>query len=189
MFGILLLCLYLTACICAFGNGNAETTGAAVMEGAQAAVDFCFRTAGALCFWSAVIELMTRCGVSRALSQLLRSPLSLLFPRAVQDPKTLEALSENVSANLLGLGNAATPAGIRAAQGLAALGAPARDELAMLVVVNTASLQILPGTITAIRAAAGAASPFDIMPAVWLCSLISLAAGLLSGTAFKRLWR
>ena len=100
----------------------------------------------------------------------------------------LQALTENLSANLLGLGNAATPAGIRAAQGMARLGERARDELCLLVVLNTASLQLLPATVASLRAAAGASAPFDILPAVWFSTLCSLAVGLGSAALLRRIW-
>ena len=86
-----------------------------------------------------------------------------------------------MAANLLGLGNAATPMGIRAAQGMAqAHGRRSARELATLVVLNTASVQLIPSTIASVRAACGAAVPFDILPAVWVTSVCSVAAGLLS---------
>ena len=99
----------------------------------------------------------------------------------------MAALSQNVSANLLGLGNAATPAGIRAARGLAGLGA--EDELCLLVVLNTASIQLIPSTIAAVRASQGAVSAFDITPAVWISSVLSVCAGLGAAAVLRRLWR
>ena len=121
-------------------------------------------------------ELLERAGAADVLSRLLRPALEKLFPRGARDRETMAALSENVGANLLGLGNAATPAGIRAAKGLKRLGA--RAELNTLVVLNTASVQLLPTTAASLRAALGSASPFDITPAVWLSSALALAAGL-----------
>ena len=114
-----------------------------------------------------------------------------MFPRASRDAQTLDALSMNVSANLLGLGNAATPAGVRAAQAMARelRGSKASDELCLLVVLNTASIQLLPVTIAAVREAAGAAVPFDILPAVWVTSLCSVTVGLLTGKCLARVWR
>lgn len=159
------------------------------MEGAQEAVGFCVAIAGGVCLWSGVMELMERCGISALLSKALRPILVRLFPSSGKDRELLAALSENVSANLLGLGNAATPAGIRAAQGLAGKGPAARDELCMLVVLNTASIQLLPSTIAAVRAAAGAASAFDIMPAVWISSVFSVFVGLAVSALLRGLWR
>lgn len=170
--------------------GTGEAAGAAVLEGAEQAVSFAISIAGGICLWSAVMELMERCSISAALSRALRPILRRLFPKAAGEPEILSALAENVSANLLGLGNAATPAGVRAAQGMARLsGGGASDELCMLVVLNTASIQLLPSTIASVRAAAGAASAFDIMPAVWISSTISVTVGLLAAAIFRRLWR
>lgn len=110
--------------------------------------------------------------------------------QACRDGETLSALSGNVSANLLGLGNAATPLGIKAAQRMAAgCGGRASDELCLLVVLNTASIQLLPTTVAGVRSALGAENAFDILPAVWLASVISVAVGLLAAKFMARLWR
>ncbi len=135
------------------------------------------------------MEVLRRSGATAALSRLLRPLLGRLFPRASRDAETMDALSSNVSANLLGLGNAATPMGIRAAQGMARLSErpdTAGRELCRLVVLNTASIQLLPTTAAALRAAAGAASPFDILPAVWLSSALSVTAGLAACALLER---
>ena len=97
------------------------------------------------------------------------------------------AVSANVSANLLGLGNAATPLGIRAARRMArSCDGVASNELCLLVVLNTASIQLLPTTIASLRAAAGSQTPFDILPAVWLSSAMSVAAGLAAAWLLSR---
>ena len=99
-------------------------------------------------------------------------------------------MSANVSANLLGLGSAATPLGIQAARRMAARsGGTATDELCLLVVMNTASIQLLPTTVAGVRGALGAESPFDILPAVWLASALSVTAGILAAKLFARIWR
>lgn len=100
-------------------NGTMDAVGAAALEGAGAAVQLCIAMAGVLCLWSGVMEIMSRCGLSGKLAALLRPALRRLLPRASRDPETLAAVSANVSANLLGLGNAATPLGIRAARRMA----------------------------------------------------------------------
>ncbi len=181
----------------AFGaaSGRGAQLGAAAAQGVQQAVDFCLTVGGMICLWSGVMELMRRCGIAGGLSRLLRPVLRRLFPHAARDAQArdaqaLDALSMNVSANLLGLGNAATPAGVRAAQAMARelRGDTASDELCLLVVLNTASIQLLPVTIAAVREAAGAAVPFDILPAVWVSSLCSVTAGLLAGKGLARIW-
>lgn len=189
MLGVLLTALYLLGTLSAAANGLSPAAGAAMTEGAQAAVEFALRIAGGLCLWSGVLELLERCGAAGALAGLLRRPLRRLFPRSAEKGEILSALTENLSANLLGLGNAATPAGIRAARGMAALGERGKDELCLLVVLNTASLQLLPATVATMRAAAGAKVPFDILPAVWLSSACSVGCGLGAAALFRRLWR
>ena len=176
--------------LCGAVNGRIDAVSAAAMEGAASAVELCIGMLGGLCLWMGLMELLNRCGLSSALAELFRPVLRFLLPRASRDPETLSALSANVSANLLGLGNAATPLGIRAAQRMAKdCGGTADNELCRLVVLNTASIQLLPTTVASIRAACGSASPLDILPAVWLSSSLSVAAGLLVARGFQALWR
>ena len=171
-------------------NGTVGAVGNAALEGAAAAVDLCLSMAGIMCLWSGVMSIMKASGLMDGLSRLFRPVLGRLLPRACQDPDTLAALSGNVSANLLGLGNAATPLGIRAARRMAqGCGGRASNELCTLVVLNTASIQLLPTTVAGVRAALGAESAFDILPAVWLASALSVAAGLLAAKALGRVWR
>lgn len=170
-------------------TGQGAAVGMAAMDGAREAFALCFAIGGMLCLWSGVMEVMRRSGMAAGLARLLRPVLCGLFPSAAKDADTMEALSQNVSANVLGLGNAATPAGIRAAKGLLRLhgGGTASDELCRLVVLNTASIQLLPTTVAAVRAAAGARNAFDILPMVWLSSIAAVAAGLAAATLFQRL--
>lgn len=170
-------------------SGNAAAVGNAALEGAQAAVELCLSIGGIICLWCAVMELMSQSGILSFFVRILKPVLKRLFPRSADDEAVLEPLAMNMSANLLGLGNAATPMGIKAAKGMSKLSPPgmASDELCRLVVLNTASIQLLPTTVAAIRAANGAASPFDILPEVWISSIFSVAAGLMAARLFERL--
>ena len=161
-------------------TGQMDAVADAAMEGAASAVDLGISMAGVLCLWSGVMEIMNACGLSAGLARIFRPLLRRLLPQASRDQETLAALSANMSANLLGLGNAATPLGIRAARRMArGCGGVASDDLCLLVVLNTASIQLLPTTIASVRSASGAQAPFDILPAVWLASLLSVTAGIL----------
>ena len=160
-------------------SGNLDAVSAAALEGARSAIELSLSMAGVLCLWSGVMEIMNACGLSAGLARLFRPLLRRLLPEASRDPETLAAVSANVSANLLGLGNAATPLGIRAARRMArGCEGTASDELCLLVVLNTASIQLIPATIASVRVAAGCGTPFDILPAVWLASVLWVAAGL-----------
>lgn len=188
LFSALICGMILVSLTCGVLTGTLSEVSAAALAGAQNAVTLSLSLCGMICLWSGVIELMQRCGLAEKLSALLRPLLAHLFPSAVRDRETMDALSSNVSANLLGLGNAATPAGISAALGLKRLSGKeeASNELCRLVVLNTASIQLLPTTVASLRASLGAASPFDILPAVWLSSVVSVSAGLLAERAFER---
>ena len=168
-------------------SGNLDEVANAAMAGAQSAIDLSVSMAGMLCLWSGIMEVMNVCGLSRGLARAFRPLLRQLLPEASRDEETLAAVSANVSANLLGLGNAAPPLGIRAARRMArGCGGVASDELCLLVVLNTASIQLLPTTIASVRAAAGCRTPFDILPAVWFASVLSVAAGLLTARLLSR---
>ena len=168
-------------------NGRLDDVAAAALEGAGSAIQLSLSMAGVLCLWSGVMEVMKVCGLSDGLARAFRPLLRRLLPNASRDTETLAAISANVSANLLGLGNAATPLGIRAACRMArGCGGIASDELCLLVVLNTASIQLLPTTIASVRAAAGCRTPFDILPAVWFASVLSVAAGLLTARLLSR---
>ena len=176
--------------LCGLATGRgAEVAGAAV-EGAGAAVELCLSIAGMLCLWMGVMEVMRRSGLADRLSRLLRPVLRHLFPGAARDREAMDSIAANVSANLLGLGNAATPLGIRAAQRMSR-SSPGRasDEMCMLVVCNTASIQLIPTTVATVRSAAGSQTPFDILPAVWLASALSVSVGIAACKLLARLWR
>ena len=133
------------------------------------------------------MEVMNACGLSNGLAKLFQPLLCRLFPCASRDKSTLTALSANLSANLLGLGNAATPLGVQAASKMArGCGGIASDELCLLVVLNTASVQLLPTTVASLRAAAGCKTPFDILPAVWFASILSVSVGLVVARILSR---
>lgn len=176
--------------VCGLLTGRGEAVAVAALEGAAAGVELCLSMAGALCLWMGVMEVMRRSGLAEGLSRLLRPVLKRLYPDFAGDKRVMDTVSANVSANLLGLGNAATPLGLEAAR-LMAERTPgvASNGLCMLVVCNTASIQLIPTTVASLRAAAGCATPFDILPAVWLASAIALAAGISAAKLFARVWR
>lgn len=171
--------------------GKGAALSAAVLEGAQSGVTLILGMSGAICLWSGVGQVMETAGITDLLSGMLRPLLKRLFPDTRTDAVLSRHLSANICANILGLGNAATPMGIQAAQRMAASGKPgvASDSLCRLIVLNTASIQLIPTSVAALRLAAGCATPFDILPAVWLTSLCSAAMGLISAWCMGKLWR
>jgi spore maturation protein A len=125
---------------------------------------------------------MEKAGFTEALSRLLRPLLHRVFPSTKTDKPLAGVLSANICANFLGLGNAATPMGIQAVKAMARYAAPgtASDEMCRLIVLNTASIQLIPATVAAVRSSLGCGTPFDILPAVWVTSLCSASAGIIA---------
>lgn len=169
------------------GNGNALATAA--LSGAQNGVTLAISLAGSICLWAGVGKLMEKTGITDALSRLLRPVLHRVFPSSGKDPQLAGYLSGNICANFLGLGNAATPMGIAATKRLADPRRPryATDEICRLIVLNTASIQLLPTNVAAVRVSLGCPSPFDILPAVWLTSLCSAGLGVGAAAILGRL--
>ena len=176
--------------LCGLATGNGPAVAKGALDGAAAGVELCLSMMGVLCLWMGVMEVMERSGLAAGLSRLLRPAIKRLYPDFAGDEPVMDAVSANLSANLLGLGNAATPLGLEAAR-LMAERTPgvASDGLCMLVVCNTASFQLIPTTVASLRAAAGSVNPFDILPAVWLASAVSIAVGITAAKLFARLWR
>ena len=176
--------------LCARITGNGAALSGAVMEGAQAGIHLAVSLAGSICLWSGLGTLMGDIGLTRKLSRIFAPLLGRIFPSGKKDPLLADAISANFCANLLGLGNAATPMGVRAAKRIAQSSrtGAATHELCRLVVLNTASIQLIPGTVAALRASLGSASPFDILPAVWITSAASASLGLAAAWILGKLW-
>ena len=171
--------------------GRGSELAAAIPQGAQAGITLAISLAGSICLWTGVGRLMERTGVTGLLSKLLKPLLQRVFPSSRKDPHLASCLSANICANFLGLGNAATPMGIQAAQHFASKRQDhvASNELCRLIVLNTASIQLIPATVAAVRVSLGCTTPFDILPAVWITSVCSAGLGLVAACILGRLWR
>lgn len=180
-----------TSVVAAILLGNGSYLASAVSQGAQNGVALVISIAGTICLWSGAGYLMERIGLTQRLARLMRPLLGRLFPSTKNDRALSCSLSANICANFLGLGNAATPMGIQAAKRLAAIrkDGTAGNELCRLIVMNTASIQLIPASVAAVRTAQGCATPFDILPAVWVTSICSVSAGLLAAWLLGKVWR
>ncbi|MBO5129046.1 MAG: spore maturation protein A [Oscillospiraceae bacterium] len=180
--GIVLISLF-----CAVLSGSAGALAAAIPQGAQAGITLALSLAGSICLWTGIGRLMERAGMTQALSRLLAPALHRIFPGTRTDPVLARELSGNICANFLGLGNAATPMGIRAVQRMVRTEGIATDEMCRLIVLNTASIQLIPANVAAVRASLGCTTPFDILPAVWITSLCSAGLGVTAAWLLGRL--
>lgn len=183
---VILAVIPAAAIICGIFTGRLPEVSAAVLEKSGDAVTLAITLCGIMCLWSGLMKVAEEAGAVKALSGLLSPAVSLLFIGLEKGGRAMQLISMNLSANILGLGNATTPLGIRAMKAIqeeeAGLrGKPdgtASDNMIMLTVLNTASLQIIPATAAALRAAHGAARPMEILPCVWIVSAYSLAAAV-----------
>lgn len=173
IFPVMIILSLLFACV----NGTVNETVQAGLDGAKSSVELVLSFAGIMCMWSGFLKVAEEGGAMSALGKIIRPVISLLFPKLKKNSRAEKYIIANISANLLGVGNAATPAGIAAMSELDKINnkpEAASDEMSMLVVLNTASMQLVPTTVIALRSAAGSANPQAIIPGVLLCSLMSV---------------
>lgn len=177
IFALSLIISLLTAVL----SGNTEALGAGLLKGASDAVSLAVKLLAALSLWNGISEIMLRSGLHKKIERLLSPFMKLIFPTLHRTPAG-EMISMNITANLLGLGNAATPFGIEAMKRIRRhTGSDAADsETVRFVVINSAALTLIPATVAALRAAAGSTAPFSILLPVWCSGLCALTAGLIS---------
>lgn len=167
-------------------GGMGELTSA-IMQSAGDAVSLCIRLTGTICLWSGLMNIAERSGLTSAVCRLISPLLRLVFPKMDPKGETAQAISMNLTANMLGLGNAATPLGLEAMKRLSAENGGrdnASPDMIKFIVMNSAAFHLIPTTVASMRQDHGCASPFDIMPAAWVTSALSLAAGLTAATIF-----
>ena len=184
--GILMVSFFFAAML-----GRGSELAAAIPTGAQAGISLAISMAGSICLWTGVGKLMEKTDMTGKLAALLSPVMKRVFPSTRHDPLLAQSLSGNICTNFLGLGNAATPMGIQAAKRLVDPSDPTRagDEICRLIVLNTASIQLIPANVAAVRASLGCAAPFDILPAVWITSICSAGLGLFAAWLMGKVWR
>lgn len=156
-------------------SGQMDALSRSILDAAADAVTLSVSLLGLMSLWSGVIRVLDCAGVTRLLSRLLRPLLRLIYPTACREGKGEKEIAANMAANLLGLGNAALPLGLSAMEQLSSLShtekEKANPDMMTFAVMNTVPFQLMPTTLMALRGAAGAAAPYDILLPVWLCSL------------------
>lgn len=176
--------------VCAVFFGNTDNLSAAFADSAADAVQLMLTLAGVICLWSGLMKVAERSGLNALVARLFAPLLKKLFPRLTRDSEAFEAISMNISANLLGLGNTATPLGLRAMKELHRLdgeSGTASDEMVIFVVMNTASLQLFPTTLGMLRANYGSKAPFEVLVPIWLSSACALTVALIIALTGNRL--
>lgn len=162
--------------------GSVDTLSASLISGTDSAIQLILTISGMLCFWSGILEVANKSNINHYIGKLMTPILKFLLRNVPKSSKASELISLNISANLLGLGNAATPLGLNAMEELSKLNdnpLKASDDMILFVVMNTASIQLIPTTLITYRTAYGSASPFEIMPCIWISSAAALLVGIL----------
>lgn len=170
--------------IYAIFNGNIAELNNAIFTSADSAVELTITLFGTLCFWNGIMQIAMKSTLVDTISKLLNPVIKILFPEIKKGDKIHKEISMNMIANMLGLGNAATPLGLKAMKSMQEVN-PKKDQLsnsmAMFIIINTASIQIIPTTVIAIRNSLSSNEPSQIILPVWIVTIIAAVSAVLVG--------
>ncbi|MGN0680080.1 MAG: nucleoside recognition domain-containing protein [Oscillospiraceae bacterium] len=191
---VILLVIPALSFVYALFNGTMPQVSGSILEKSGEAVELVISLCGIMCFWCGLMKVAERAGLTEKLASLLSPIAGVLFKGIRKGGRAMGFITLNLAANILGLGNATTPLGIAAMKAIAeespsANPAEASDDMIMLAVLNTASLQILPATAAALRSANGSAKPLDILPCVWIVSAYSVVVAVVSAKVMGKFSR
>lgn len=186
--------MILLSVVCAAATGRLDALLGASMDGATAAVTLFLKLLAVYVLWCGIMEILSDSGLADKFARLLRRPLRWLYPGVPAESPAMRQISLNLAANMLGVGNAATPAGLEAIRLMKPLSikrgeasSEASDDICMLLVINCSSMQLLPTTVIALRQAAGSAAPADILPAALAASVGAVTMGIFAAKALAGL--
>ena len=171
-------------------TGNIDKINNSVFESADTAVNLTITLLGTMTLWSGVMEIAINTSIINKIQKLLKPIMSFLFPKMKNSDKEYKEICMNIIANLLGLGNAATPLGLKAMKSMQEKNDnkdTLTDEMAMLIVLNTASLQIIPTTVIAIRSSLGSNEPTKIIVPVWIATICAAITAIIATKIFTKL--
>jgi len=176
--------------ITAMFTGKVDLVVQETIKSAGNAVELCIQLMGIMCLWSGLMEIVQRSGIIKKLSAFLKPVLSFLFPRVPLKHAAMNAIVMNITANTLGLGNAATPLGLKAMGELSKLNNLSKlpsDAMCMFLILNITTIQLIPTTVIAIRLASGSSYPAEIIGTVWVTSICAAITGIITGKLFSKI--
>lgn len=190
MLGKIFSILVITSFICAGATGNMASVCNAAIEGATEAVNISIHLLGIICLWSGIISTLDNAGFTKILAKIISPLLRIIYPESYKKNIAINDIAADYSANLMGLGNAALPIGIRVMNKLKKLdlnsGDIANTEMIMFAVLNTAPIQLIPTTLIALRSAHNSSNPFEIIFPIWVCSILTFTFGILLCKFFQK---
>ena len=165
-------------------SGNIFNINNAIFESTDKTVELCLTMFGTLCLWNGIMKIAIKTSLIEKLTKLLRPIISFIFPEIKNDKKITKEVSMNMVANILGLGNASTPLGLKAMDSMQKINkdkSKLSNSMAMFILINTASLQIIPTTVISIRNSLGSENPTKIIFAVWIATIAAFATAIIAG--------
>lgn len=170
--------------IYAIFSGNIEKLNSAIFESAEETVNLCITFLGTICLWNGIMNIAVNTSLIKKLTKFLNPMINFIFPEMKNNKKIKQEISMNVVANILGLGNASTPLGLKAMESMQKENKDKKklnNSMAMFILINTASLQIIPTTVIAIRSSLGSKNPTQIIMAVWISTIVAFITAIISG--------
>lgn len=175
--------------IYALFSGSLSELNASIFSATDEAVKLSCNLLGTMCLWTGIMEIASNTSITDRLKKILKPLLKFLFPNINENDKVQEEISMNMIANIMGLGNAATPLGIKAMKSLQKRNkdkTKLSNEMAMLIVINTASIQIIPTTVIAIRNSLGSQNASKVIIPIWISTIaVALFVAILSKLLMK----
>ena len=171
----------------AFITGNVDKINNSIFESTKSAVDLSITLLGTTCLWNGIMEIATKTSLMDRLTKMLQPIIKFLFPEIKREEKVNKEIAMNIIANLLGLGNAATPIGLKVMKSLQKENTnkdTISNSMAMFIVINTASLQIIPTTVIAIRNSMGSQNPTKIIIPVWIATICAAVTAVTATKIF-----
>jgi len=173
-------------------SGNLEQLNSSIFESTNDAIKLSIELLGTICLWNGIMQVASNTSIIDKLTNLLRPIIKLLFPEMRKNKQIQKEISMNMIANILGLGNAATPLGLKAMKSMQKENTK-KDTLSnsmlMFIVLNTASIQIIPTTVIAIRSSLGSNSPTNIIFPVWIATICAAVAGIIAVTILIKYYK
>ena len=170
-------------------SGNISNINSAIFSSAEQTVELCLTLLGTLCLWNGIMSIALKTSLIKKLTKFLKHLISFLFPDLKKDKKISEQVSMNIVANILGLGNASTPIGLKAISSMQEKNndkTTLNNSMAMFILINTASLQIIPTTVIAIRSSLGSNNPSKIILAVWVATIAAFLTAITAGKILSK---
>lgn len=182
----------LISIIFGIASGNIENVNNSVFSSIENTMELLLQMVGGMCFWNGIMNVAMATSLQERLKKIIKPINTIIFPKLNKNGSAYENISMNMATNMLGLGNAATPLGLKAIEELEKENSSPNklsDEEIMFIAINTASLQVIPTSIITIRSSLGSKTPGDIILGVWFSTIISFVAIIIITKIYLKLRR